>query len=202
MFEILSGIDQGCPLSIILYAFYNSDLIDSACVANGETAVGSMDDVAMIVVGKAFPDCHRTIRQFMERNGGAFDWLHAHNSVYSLDKFGLLNCKARMPDLGLTLMFSDGTAVHPTDHHHFLILLIDHKLHFKQHVALTYMHGSQWVAIIRRLANARHGLTLAMVRRLYLTVAILSMLYATDTFLTPVRTLPGHKRQHGSVGPI
>ena len=28
------------------------------------------------------------------------------------------------------------------------------------------------------------------------------MLYAADTFLTPVRTLPGHKRKHGSVGHI
>ena len=30
LFEILSGINQGCPLSVILYAFFNSDLIDSA----------------------------------------------------------------------------------------------------------------------------------------------------------------------------
>ncbi len=201
MFEVLSGIDQGCPLSVILYAFYNSDLIDSACAANGETAVGSMDDVAMIVIGKTFPDCHSKIRQFMERSGGAFDWSQAHNSTYSLDKFGVLNCKACMKDLGLTLTLTDGTVVRPTDHHHFLGLLVDHKLRFK-HLALAYARGSQWVAIIRRLAKARHGLSMAVVRRLYLTVAIPSMMYAADTFLTPVRTLPGHKRQHGSVGPV
>ncbi len=201
-FEILSGIDQGCPLSVILYAFYNSDLIDSACAANGETAVGSMDDVAMIAIGKTFPDCHDKIRQFMERTGGAFDWSRAHNSSYSIDKFGLLNCKARMKDLGPVLTFTDGTLVQPTDHHRFLGLLVDHKLRFKQHVALAYARGSQWVALIRRLANAKHGLSLAVVRRLYLAVAIPSMLYAADTFLTPVRTLPGHRRQHGSVGPL
>ena len=36
LFDILSGIDQGCPLSVFLYAFYNSDLIDSARTAEGE----------------------------------------------------------------------------------------------------------------------------------------------------------------------
>lgn len=55
-FDIASGIDQGCPLSVILYAFYNSDLIDSADTKHGELAVGSMDDVALVVTGKTFPD--------------------------------------------------------------------------------------------------------------------------------------------------
>ena len=95
LFDILSGIDQGCPLSVILYAFYNSDLIDSARLEEGELAVGSMDDVALIVTGKTFADCHAKIRKFMERHGGGLDWSKAHNSAFSLDKFGLLNCKAR-----------------------------------------------------------------------------------------------------------
>lgn len=64
--EILSGIDQGCPLSVILYAFYNSDLIDSADRANREMAVGSMDDVALVITAKTFTACHVKIRQFME----------------------------------------------------------------------------------------------------------------------------------------
>lgn len=107
-FEILSGIDQGCPLSVILYAFYNSDLIDSACTANGETAVGSMDDMAMIAVGATFQDCHGKIQQFMDHVGGALDWSRVHNLSYSIDKFSLLNCKAHINDLGLALTLTDG----------------------------------------------------------------------------------------------
>ncbi len=107
-----------------------------------------------------------------------------------------------MPDLGPDLHLSNGMVISPTDHHRFLGLLIDQQLRFKQHVALAYAKGNKWVAHIRRLATARNGLTLAVVRRLYLTVAVPSMLYAADTFLTPVRKLAGHKQQHGSMGSI
>ncbi|EIW59061.1 uncharacterized protein TRAVEDRAFT_121083, partial [Trametes versicolor FP-101664 SS1] len=111
LFDIASGIDQGCPLSVILYAFYNSDLIDSADTKKGEHAVGSMDDVALVVTGKTFVDCHDKVRRFMERDGGANDWSRAHNSAFSLDKFGLINCKAQPKRIGLgpQLKLSDGT---------------------------------------------------------------------------------------------
>ncbi|KAI0363580.1 hypothetical protein BV20DRAFT_904080, partial [Pilatotrama ljubarskyi] len=111
LFGIESGIDQGCPLSVILYAFYNSDLIDSADTTHGERAVRSMDDVALVVTGKTFGECHTRIRQFMDRSGGAQDWSRTHNSAFAPDKFGLINCKAQPSRIGLGPAFdlSDGT---------------------------------------------------------------------------------------------
>ncbi|KAL7281623.1 hypothetical protein ACG7TL_004940 [Trametes sanguinea] len=112
LFDIVSGIDQGCPLSVILYAFYNSPLIDSADLAAGERAVGSMDDVALVTTGKTCDVCHDKVRSFMDREGGAQQWSHSHNSMFSLDKFGLLNCKAQQKRIGLgpPLHLSDGTS--------------------------------------------------------------------------------------------
>ncbi|CDO77770.1 hypothetical protein BN946_scf185041.g1, partial [Trametes cinnabarina] len=203
-FDILSGIDQGCPLSVIFYAFYNSDLIDSADTSDGEKAVRSMDNVALVVTGKTFMACHNKVRRFMDREGGALDWSRAHNSAFSLDKFGLINCKSQPKriGLGLPLTLSDGTVVRPSDHHRFLGVLMDQGLRFKQHVASVYAKGSRLVTQMRRLATVRNGLTLPIVRRLYLAVVIPSLLHAADTFLTPVRTLPGHSRAHGTVGHV
>lgn len=51
-FEIVSGIDQGCPLSVILYLFYNSDLVDISIPRNALDGTGYIDDVAFLATGK------------------------------------------------------------------------------------------------------------------------------------------------------
>ena len=163
-----------------------------------------MDDVALIVTGTSFSDSHRKIRLFMECTGGGLDWSRSHNSHFSLEKFGLLNCKARTRGVGLgpPLQLSNGTTITPTNHHRFLGVLMDQELKYKQHVAMAYAKGTRLIGLIRRLTTAHNGLTLPVVRRLYLSVVVPSMMYAADTFLTPARTLPGQKRKHGSIGHI
>ena len=167
---------------------FRSDLIDSAHTDDGELAVGSMDDVALIVTGKTFDECHDKIRRFMDRLGGGMDWSRTHNSAFSLDKFALLNCKRRAKKIGLgpALHLSDGTVITPTDHHRFLGVLVDQSLTYKQHVASVYAKGTRLVGLLRRLTTARNGLTLMVVRQLYLSVVVPSVLYAADVFLTPI----------------
>ncbi|OSC96537.1 hypothetical protein PYCCODRAFT_1379002, partial [Trametes coccinea BRFM310] len=162
-----------------------------------------MDDVALVTTGKTCDVCHDKVRSFMDREGGAQQWSHSHNSMFSLDKFGLLNCKAQQKRIGLgpPLHLSDGTSIAPADHHRFLGVLVDQALCFKQHVAAAYAKGSRLVSQIRRLATARNGLTMQAFG-FYLAVVVPSMLYAADTFMTPLRTLEGHTWQHGSVGHV
>lgn len=47
---IETGIPQGSPLSLILYLFYNADLIEAYKTENIE-AVGYIDDVSILAVG-------------------------------------------------------------------------------------------------------------------------------------------------------
>ncbi|OBZ69759.1 hypothetical protein A0H81_10502 [Grifola frondosa] len=200
-FEIHSGIDQGCPLSVILYQFYNSDLISGARLKEGELAVGTMDDVAVIATAKTFGEAHDKLRSFMTRRKGALTWSESHNSEFSFDKLGLLNCSNKLKDLGPALQLNDST-VQPSKSHKFLGVLLDHKLNFHEHVAYALAKGTSWVAQFQQLAKSRYGLNFGLVKRLYLAVAVPSMLYAVDIFLTPVRMLPGGKRLHGSVGAV
>ena len=202
LFDIDSGIDQGCPLSVILYSFYNSPLIDSAQLALGEIPAGSMDDVALIAIGRTFAETHAKLTDFFLRPGGANEWSDTHNSSYSLDKFGLLNMTRRVTDsLGPALQLGT-TLIAPSAFHRFLGVLVDNRLRFHQQVSAALAKGLLWISAIRRLARSQYGLTPALVRRLYLAVAVPSMLYAVDTFLTPLSKPAGAKRSRGSVGAI
>ena len=47
---IQTGIPQGSPLSLILYLFYNADLIE-ACKTENTEAVGYIDDASILAIG-------------------------------------------------------------------------------------------------------------------------------------------------------
>jgi hypothetical protein len=65
-FAINNGIGQGDPLSIILYLFYNVDLLNIAKGKN-EKSLGYVDDKALIAIGKTFKEMHRMLKRMMER---------------------------------------------------------------------------------------------------------------------------------------
>ncbi|GBE85933.1 hypothetical protein SCP_0804570 [Sparassis crispa] len=71
LFEILSGIDQGCPLSVILYEFYNSDLFEITYRVPHSLALGYIDDAVIIATGKDYTETHATLCSYMD----------GHNSV-------------------------------------------------------------------------------------------------------------------------
>lgn len=50
-----TGIPQESPLSLILYLFYNADLIED-CSRDGVVASGWVDDVSLITEGKTEED--------------------------------------------------------------------------------------------------------------------------------------------------
>jgi len=52
-FGIDNGIGQGNPLSMILYLFYNTDVLDITRDPN-KKSLGYVDDKALVAIGKTF----------------------------------------------------------------------------------------------------------------------------------------------------
>ena len=90
-FSVGNGLDQGDPLSGILYLIYNSDLTSIADVKLGEHLLLFVDDAAIVVTGKNFTETHTKLRNIMTCPAGIFDWATLHNCEFGIDRLQLLD---------------------------------------------------------------------------------------------------------------
>ncbi|KAI5983649.1 hypothetical protein EDD15DRAFT_2178682, partial [Pisolithus albus] len=120
----------------------------------------------------------------MERENGAFEWFKKHNSKFELSKFALIDFhyKSSAPRRPLTLRNATITSAGT---HGFPGVVIDQSLRWNAYAAHALSKGTAYVLQIKRIASANKGLPAAMLRRLYLAVAVPKMLYAIDVWCTP-----------------
>lgn len=207
-FSILNGIGQGDPISMIIYLFYNADLLD---VARGksELAVGFVDDGALAVAGVTFQVNNRKLRKMMNKRGGAYAWAREHHSKFEITKFELLQLTRkrvrdptrpgktmRMPRPSLKLQ---NYVVKPSTHCRFLGVLIDDELRWKQQLKNAVGRGMKYTLMFRRLTRPSTGLKHEFMERLYNAVAIPKMTYGADVWYTPLHRPEGYKNDQGSV---
>ena len=74
-----NGIGQGDPLSMALYQFYNTDLIEIPKNVD-EEAIAYVDDAILIATGSDFVETHETLAEMMTRANRAIEWAEKHNS--------------------------------------------------------------------------------------------------------------------------
>lgn len=91
--HILNGAMQGCPLSMVLFTFYNTPFIDVA-TKQVESSIGFVEDTMLITTGKTIDDCHSILKDMMECDGGGFTWSHSHNSQFELTKLACMDFPA------------------------------------------------------------------------------------------------------------
>lgn len=89
--DITNGTTQGCSLSMLIYTFYNADLIDISRGKN-ELSTGFVDDCAFITIGDTLTDTHLILTNMMERTVGGLDWPLNHNSPFKLTKLACMDC--------------------------------------------------------------------------------------------------------------
>ena len=88
-FEVLNGLDQGCPASGPFYIFYNADLIDIP-PSKDEFASAFVDDCIVAARALTVVEANNKVVNMVTRSKGVLEWSHSHNSKFELDKTGLV----------------------------------------------------------------------------------------------------------------
>ena len=80
-FQLDNGIVQGNPLSMMLYLYYNADMLE---IPHGkdEMCLGYVDDLAIVAFTRMFEGTHELLTNMLTREGGAQDWADRHNSKF------------------------------------------------------------------------------------------------------------------------
>jgi len=71
--QINNRIRQGDPLSMVLYQYYNTDLLDIP-KSKDEDAMAYVDDTLLLAIADNFEVAHCKLADMMEREGGVMDW--------------------------------------------------------------------------------------------------------------------------------
>jgi ribonuclease HI len=197
-FELDNGIGQGDPLSMLLYLYYNSDLLEIP-KGRDELGLGYVDDMALVSIAKDFGEAHRGIRRMMDRAGGAMEWSGTHNSRFEATKSVLVDFtrskSKRRPPMELS-----GVTLAPQPAHKFLGVSLDQELRWNHQASNSLAKATKWVMAFRRLAHPSAGIRPRLMKQLYNAVAIPRMTYAADVWYTPIYKQKGRSRANGSVG--
>ncbi len=143
-----NGIGQGDPLSMGLYQFYNTDLLDIPADTN-ELTVAFVNDALMGAVANTFEETHKTLAGMMSRDNGVIAWSKDHNSPLEYSKLALIdfayqNYHAHRPDL----MLPHGT-VKLAQSTKYLGIIIDQHLSWTQQHVYVIDKGTKWISQIR-----------------------------------------------------
>ena len=127
-FDLDNRIGQGDMLSMLLYLFYNADLLDVTSRPY-ELSLGYVDNVALIVTANNFTQMHRMLKNIMLRSKGGFLWAKAHHSRFKTSKSVLVNFSpsksVEWPPLVLW-----GSTIMPSSTHKFIGVMVDQELHW------------------------------------------------------------------------
>ena len=186
--DVNNGILQGDPLSMILYLFYNADLLED--MGKMETKVGYVDAVNFFAEGRTFNAVYAKLSDMMTQEGGGQDWSKLHNSKFEMSKLTLVGFSRQRvqdpahprklkvepwPTLSLC-----GMDIKPAESHKFLGVIFDQELRWNAQAERVVAKATKWTLASWRLARPATGISPQQMCQLYQAVAIPSFTYAAD----------------------
>ena len=112
--NINNGIGQGDPLSMVLYQFYNADILDVP-KGKAESAIAYIDNALILVVAKNFTEMHNMLANMLTREGGIYEWPNSHNSLLELSKLALIDFAHRTKQIDRPPLTVTGSMFMPMD---------------------------------------------------------------------------------------
>ena len=182
--QIDNGIGQGDPLSMVMYQYYNADLLD---IPNNkdEDTMAYVDDSLMIAIAENFKEAHEKLADMMGREGGVAEWSSTHNSPLEFSKLALIDFAHSQSPKSRPMLHLPQRDVKPAASTKYLGVLFDQNLNWKAQQAHAIKKGTNWAAQIRRITKQTWGVTPKYARRLYISVALPRTLYAIDLWCSP-----------------
>ena len=202
--DLLNGIGQGCPASMILYLFYDADLLEvpkeRASKHEEEDAIGFVDDLAIVGVAKDFRLVKGVIEDMAERPEGVMPLADTLNCRFGIPK-SIYVCFCQRPIERFSLCIR-GQTIQPSKFAKYLGIIMDDTLRWHEQTSRAIAKGTAAALQLRRFSKSNSGLSATYMRRLHIAVVLPKTLYAADVWLTPLHMVRGGKNTRGSVGPI
>jgi hypothetical protein len=193
--NILNGIGQGDPLSMLLYILYNADLLQITGDENKEDSLGFVDDIALIAIGKDFNETTRRLANMMTKEEGGLQWSKEHNSKFEASKSVILHATRRTqkdPEddhtqipLDRPTLTLQGQEIKEVQSFKYLGMQIDAQLRWKEQTQRVAANATKWILQYRRLTRPSMGVSNKLMRQLYIAVALPKITYGLSTWYTP-----------------
>jgi len=175
-----AGLAQGSPLSPILFAFFNADLVDQEVNTQGG-ASAYIDDYFRWVVGRsAEENLHKLQQEDIPR---ITEWAQRTGSSFAAEKTELIHLTRRKKELYVGSVNMDGQVIRAGPVAKLLGVLFDQELRWKDHVQRAVKQAT--VATLS-MSGLRH-LRPAQMRQIYQACVLPKLEYASTVWHNPLK---------------
>lgn len=181
-----AGLSQGSPLSLVLFSFFNADLVQRQIDANGG-AIAFVDDYTAWVTS---PTAQLNRARLQVIADSAMEWERKSGATFEAEKTALIHFTKNSSKLRMDPIIVKGEEIYPRDHAKILGVLMDNRLKYKQHIARAASRGLEAALELTRFK----GLSTSSARQLFNATVAPVVDYASNVWM--------HACKDKNIGPI
>ncbi|KAF4338140.1 reverse transcriptase [Fusarium beomiforme] len=175
-----AGLPQGSPLSPILFSFFNSDLAQTQIDRNSG-AIAFVDDYTAWVSGPTAQSNLRGIQAVIDK---ALDWERRSGATFEAEKTAIINFTRYTGRVDSEPFTIKGEKVFPKDQVKILGVIMDSRLHYKQHIGRAATKGLEAAMELKRLK----GMAPSTTRQIFTAMVAPVVDYASNVWMHACKT--------------